>query len=354
MKGKLKKYFIRIFVIFLISIIILDLSYANHKTYAGTIGNTDNFLTGKFDFNDKSTSDTSSINVLTGKFNINDTSTNTTSTVKGSKVSNCSTANASFANQYIISNLGSEYSYYFRYEGDNSEEVRSLISELAIEAPNNDNIGYSMEYDKRRTFDEELRKTSDNHPKNITNTCYADCSGAVFTILRAVGRILNMDSFSNLPVGTTSTMNNRSTLENAGFKKYRFNANELQPGDLLLRLKTEFPSHNYDHAVIFVGDSNGVSGSTGGGHGGLSWNSVDIDKTLINLDEQSFSFAGTPKTVTYEGETKFSIWLFSLISQFATYIISIIVNGIMTSIAGFGLLFESAINTAISHIEGNS
>ena len=51
------------------------------------------------------------------------------------------------------------------------------------------------------------------------------------------------------------------------------------------------------------------------------------------LDEQVFDFQGNPQVMVYEGETNFSMWLFTLLSQFLDFIagllVSLLINPIM-------------------------
>ena len=52
-----------------------------------------------------------------------------------------------------------------------------------------------------------------------------------------------------------------------------------------------------------------------------------------NLDEQIFDFQGNPQSMSYEGETNISMWLFTLLSQFLDFItgllVSLLINPIM-------------------------
>lgn len=77
-----------------------------------------------------------------------------------------------------------------------------------------------------------------------------------------------------------------------------------------------------------------------------------IDDITVNLDEQNFQFSGAPKTVTYSGTKKAGEWIFSLFSQFVDFIVALITNGIKTSILGWAMTFESAIDASLKFIEG--
>ena len=115
-----------------------------------------------------------------------------------------------------------------------NKEVRELIAELAIEAANNNNIGYDQY--QRDTYEAQLKR-SGNRPKNITVKCEADCSAGVCANVRAVGRILNISALKNL--SSTYTGNMRSGFKAAGFQvltdsKYLNSSAYLVPGDILL------------------------------------------------------------------------------------------------------------------------
>lgn len=85
-------------------------------------------------------------------------------------------------------------------------------------------------------------------------------------------------------------------------------------------------------------------------HSGLQ--GYPIDDIVVNLDEQNFEFAGTPKTVTYSGRRKAGEWIFSYFSQFVDFAVSLITNGIKTSIMGWAMTFESAVDSSLKFIEG--
>ena len=74
-----------------------------------------------------------------------------------------------------------------RYKG--SEEVRTLIAKLAIEAALNDNIGYDQ--NQRDTFWKQLQAAG-YYPSKIKTKCEADCSAGVIAIVKAVGHLLGI------------------------------------------------------------------------------------------------------------------------------------------------------------------
>ena len=113
-------------------------------------------------------------------------------------------------------------------------KVRELIAELAIEAANNNNIGYDQ--GQRQTYWEQLQKVG-YRPKNITTPCEADCSAGVIANTKSAGSILGMPKLRNIPA--TYTGNMRNAYKDAGFevltdKKYLTSADYLLPGDILL------------------------------------------------------------------------------------------------------------------------
>lgn len=119
-----------------------------------------------------------------------------------------------------------------RYEG--SEEVRTLIAKLAIEAALNDCIGYDQ--NQRDTFWKRLQAAG-YYPSKITTKCEADCSAGVIAIVKAVGYLLGISKLKN--ISATYTGNMRSAFKSAGFtvltaSKYLTGKEYLLPGDILL------------------------------------------------------------------------------------------------------------------------
>ena len=114
--------------------------------------------------------------------------------------------------------------------------VRATIAELAIEAANNDLIGYDQ--NERTTFWTML-SVSGYYPKNITKACEADCSSGVAACVKATGYILGIDSLKNVSKDCY-TGNLRNALVNAGFEvltdsKYLDSDDYLLNGDVLLQ-----------------------------------------------------------------------------------------------------------------------
>ena len=116
-----------------------------------------------------------------------------------------------------------------------SKLVSDTISELAIEAANNNLIGYDQ--GNRTSFDSMLIKYG-NYPKNIKEACETDCSAGVAAIVRAVGRILGIKALQEVNKDAY-TGNLEKALVAAGFSahreaRYRTSADYLGNGWILL------------------------------------------------------------------------------------------------------------------------
>ena len=130
-------------------------------------------------------------------------------------------------------------------------EVRELIAEIAIEAANNDKIGYDQ--NQRYTYWNQLQSVG-YRPSKITVACEADCSAGVIANVRAAGYLLNIPALKN--IGASYTGNMRSGFSAAGFQvltdsKYLTSSAYLVPGDILL--------NDYDHTAtnLGIGSSSG-------------------------------------------------------------------------------------------------
>lgn len=114
------------------------------------------------------------------------------------------------------------------------QKVRELIAELAIEAANNNKIGYDQS--QRMTYWKELQKAN-YRPKNIKTACEADCSAGVIANTKAVGHLLGIPKLENIQASYTRNM--RDGYKAAGFQvltesKYIKDSSYLVPGDILL------------------------------------------------------------------------------------------------------------------------
>ena len=158
------------------------------------------------------------------------------------------------------------------------KKVRELIAELAIEAANNNNIGYDQY--QRDTYETQLKKSGDR-PKNITVKCEADCSAGVCANVRAVGRILNIAALKNL--SSTYTGNMRSGFKAAGFQvltdsKYLTSSAYLLPGDVLLN----DGHHTATNLGIGSKSGNGTTTNSDTGKNNTSTATKDIQTMLNN------------------------------------------------------------------------
>lgn len=221
------------------------------------------------------------------------------------------------------------------------EKVARAIATCAIQGANNDNIGYKFEGwgggSRQNSLGMELEKVNFNLSA-VTTKCDSICSLSTSSCVKAAGYVLNMDTLKTIP---TNAYTSEADYPSRGFQtltdsKYLMSCDELLAGDILVTTGM--------HVNIFVG--NGQIGSGG------ETSQFPVDDIIINLDEQNFEFAGTPKTVTYSGRKKAGEWIFSLFSQFVDFIVSLVTNGIKTSILGWAMTFEGAVDTSIKFLEG--
>lgn len=142
-------------------------------------------------------------------------------------------------------------------------QIRSTISRLAIDAANNNNIGYDW---GGSSMGVQLAKVG-YEPSKITVKCGADCSGSTSYIINAAGHLCNNSKLASYPKNSTRTM--RSSLQSIGFilltdSKYLTSDKYLLEGDVLL--------NDNHHVCINVG--NGVSASSDTSWGGGSSNQL--------------------------------------------------------------------------------
>ena len=114
-------------------------------------------------------------------------------------------------------------------------DVRDLIAQLAMEAAENNLIGYDQ--GQRTTFWTQLTR-SGFRPANIKTACEADCSAGVAAIVKAAGNLRGIDKLKKIPEDMY-TGNEKDTLKNAGFSvltdsKYLKSDKYLLRGDILL------------------------------------------------------------------------------------------------------------------------
>lgn len=194
---------------------------------------------------------------------------NKVSAVDGEKhmVSNCSKPYDDLlgdfsGKEYLITGWYSRPWYCVLRHPDS--KVAEKIAQLAVEAANNDHIGYSNVYPYRETFWQQL-EASNYSPAKIQQDCASDCSGSTGMIVRAVGYQLNNEQLKSVDTGGTTTM--RQNFSDHGFtvltdRKYLDGPESLQPGDVLL---------NDDlHASIYVGDPDNIKVSGEASQGGYA------------------------------------------------------------------------------------
>ena len=136
-----------------------------------------------------------------------------------------------------------------------NQKARDLIAELAIQAANNNNIGYDQY--QRQTYWDALVKVG-YYPSKITTPCEADCSAGVIANTKAVGYLLNISALKNITA--TYTGNMRQAYRNAGFQvltesKYLTSSSYLMPGDILLN------DVNHTATNLGIGNNSGYTTS---------------------------------------------------------------------------------------------
>lgn len=168
------------------------------------------------------------------------------------------------------------YSCPWNYAIWHSEQkVNDLVAQLAIEAAQNDLIGYDQS--QRETFWEHL-EASNYRPSQITVACEADCSSGVLSIVKAVGHLLGMSALQNVRIDGY-TGNEKDILESAGFtahsdSRYLTTDAYLPKGAILLNT-----SH---HTTINV-----TEGSSYDGGGSISQSSSGgTSNTQLEVDGQ--------------------------------------------------------------------
>ncbi|MDD6660353.1 MAG: LysM peptidoglycan-binding domain-containing protein [Lachnospiraceae bacterium] len=142
--------------------------------------------------------------------------------------------------------------------------TRKLIAELAVEAANNNHIGYDQY--QRETFWAQLQKVG-YHPSKITVNCEADCSAGVCAIVKAVGHLIGNSKLQNHT--GTYTGNMKQGLKAAGFEvltesKYLTSGDYLLAGDILLNESAHTATAVTDGAKANSSTSGSTSGNTSG------------------------------------------------------------------------------------------
>lgn len=207
----------------------------------------------------------------------NKSSTTTTTTTNNN---NNGVTSVNFSNYYNkVSNSGHDENWGYRNgaAGDNTgteweirawysypwncvlrhpkQQVRDLIAELAIEAANNNKIGYDQY--QRNTYWTQLQKVG-YRPSKITVACESDCSAGVIANTKAAGYLLGISELKNL--NATYTGNMRTGFKAAGFQvltdsKYLTSSAYLMPGDILLN------DNNHTCTNLGIGSKSGYTQS---------------------------------------------------------------------------------------------
>ena len=138
-------------------------------------------------------------------------------------------------------------------------DVRRAIANLAVEAANNDLIGYDM--DQRTTFYWHL-SASNWHPAQITIPCESDCSSGVAALVIAAGHILGIASLAAVSPDMY-TGNEVEILTAAGFEVTTDHVTDYARayrGDIFLNC-----SDTGHHTAVYVGTNPDGSESAQGG-----------------------------------------------------------------------------------------
>ena len=205
------------------------------------------------------------------------------------------------------------------------EEIQEEIAALAVEAANNDNIGYCQAH--RYTFKEEAMKV-DYSPAAITNLCESDCSASSCTIVCLVGYMKDIDSFKNIAITTTTYM--PSELTKCGFERVMDGTKKA--GDILVASP---------HATIYVGDATCTST-------GLT--SYDSDEIDLDKLQKKLKLKGLPTTVTYAGAKK-TPNIFDLIKGLLDFIVGLLFMGLKIVVMGFTELAENITSDLLHKVQ---
>ena len=263
--------------------------------------------------------------------------------MKGNKISNCGgDENGGISGGQAGDQSGTEYAVIDYYEGGwnyvfryPDQKVAVAIATIAINAANNDNIGYDQ--GERLTYWEQLAANNYDASK-ISVPCEADCSASSSAAVKGAGFVLNKEDLKAIAESNwTGSMYDDYTAH--GFQvmgdECLHGTENLLAGDILLA---------GGHTAVFVGN-----GESGGG-GAFSY---EIDDITINLDEQEFEFSGNPKTVIYAGNRKAGEWIFDKIAQFIDFIVSLITRGILMSLQGWAMSIQGILDASIKFLEGS-
>lgn len=106
------------------------------------------------------------------------------------------------------------WNYILRWK---DEELANLFADLAVEAAQNNNVGYDQ--GQRTTFGVELQKVG-WRPSKIKTPCEADCSKGTIDLIRAVGYIKGIAELQNCHNVMSYTGNMMTWFRSTAGKKY--------------------------------------------------------------------------------------------------------------------------------------
>lgn len=162
---------------------------------------------------------------------------------------------------YLRSWYSYPWNYVFRWK---NEELAKLFAELAIEAADNNKIGYCQGH--RDTFWNQLQKVG-YRPGKITTACETDCSAGTIALIKAVGHLKGIKVLQNC--SATYTGNMYTWFSKSDVKqyfeiltgKYLVNSVYAMVGDINL---------NVQHHVNITVDNGASAGTRSGSDGGTT------------------------------------------------------------------------------------
>ncbi len=230
----------------------------------------------------------------------------------------------------------------WRYEGDNAEEVRALIAQYAVQAANNDKIGYCY---GANTLLTQLKKPEVNYePSKITEACNADCSNSTWDIVACAGNKLGMENLKGIYKKSSVMASTPAGSNVYGFmvyseQKYLTSADNLQPGDILA---------SNGHVTIYVGNATSTSAENIGSNVTGGWEVQDI---TVDFDKQDFRYNGRPKDATYEGKKSLIKEILSSLATIIDYIVGFLFHVVTAAFVGIVELIESGLAKMLKALE---
>lgn len=115
---------------------------------------------------------------------------------------------------YLRSWYSYPWNYILRWK---DEELANLLADLAVEAAQNNNVGYDQ--GQRATFGSELQKVG-WRPSKIKTPCEADCSKGTIDLIRAVGYLKGIKELQTCNNVMSYTGNMMTWFNSTAGKKY--------------------------------------------------------------------------------------------------------------------------------------